>query len=597
MKRLCMAFLLLPVLVFSQQAHPIIDSLKKQLTTVTTDKERVNLLGDLSQVLFTIDKAQSEVYAQRMMEVAEVSRDRKLIIRSLIINGRRYAMMGSFKESLNKAIAQYNEALALARQNKLDEEIAGAYLALSGGHRAIPDNDKALQFINEANSYVASLGNDSLKVAVFLEYGAVYTSRREKLLALRNFLAGLRLAEEMKHDKWLRQAYSSLSGFYASIEDYDRAIDYAVKAMEVRKKINDLKSPYGRVDDLTSIGNLYGYKKSHTMAVFYFEKAIQLADSLRFANLKMGAYMGLLNNYLYANQPQKALDFFNKSDSLKAYLAGFGYAGVIDQAYGYIYTDMKQFDSAYYYYAKAAPLFENGLSSSGTYAYYVQVGRLNKLSGRLPTSITYYEKAKELATQIGDLKAMQVVVKELDTLYQKTGNYERALHMASLNFQYRDSLETLGKEKDLMQIEVADEQARQERLAKAQQEQKEKRHRIQYMAITIAIAASFVLLAMTGFFYVSQTVIRLVGFFSFLMFFEFLFLLFKKNIAFITQGEPWKDLAFMIALAAILLPLHHMVEEKVIHYLTKRREKRLAQVSQNGFTIFRRTKKTEPAEV
>ena len=597
MKRLCMAFLLMPLLVFSQQAHPIIDSLKKQLTVAKTDKERVNLLGDLSQILFTIDKTQSEAYAQRMMEVAEVSRDRKLIIRSLIINGKRYAMMGSFKENLDKSIALYNEALTLARQNKLDEEISGAYLALSGAHRAIPDMDKALQYVNEANSYISTLGNDSLKVAAFLEYGAVYTSRREKLLALRNYLSGLRLAEEMKHDKWLRQAYSNLSVFYASIEDYDRAIDYSVKAMEVRKRINDIKSPYGLVDDLTLIGNLYGYKKSHTMAVYYFEKAIQLADSLQFANLKMSAYVGLLNNYLYANQPQKALDFFNKSDSLKAYLAGFGMAGVIEQAYGYIYTDMKQFDSAFYYYAKAAPLFENGLNGINRYTYYVQVGRLNKLSGRLPASISYYEKAKDLATQIGDLKAMQIVVKELDTLYQKTGNFEKALQMTSLNFQYRDSLETLGKEKDLMQIEVADEQLRQERLAKVQQEQIEKRHRIQYMAITIAIAASFVLLAMTGFFYVSQTVIRLVGFFSFLMFFEFLFLLFKKNIAFITQGEPWKDLAFMIALAAVLLPLHHMVEEKVIHYLTKRREKRLAQTSQTGFSVFRRVKKSEPAEV
>jgi hypothetical protein len=53
----------------------------------------------------------------------------------------------------------------------------------------------------------------------------------------------------------------------------------------------------------------------------------------------------------------------------------------------------------------------------------------------------------------------------------------------------------------------------------------------------------------------------------------------------------------MIALAAVLLPLHHMVEEKVIHYLTKRREKRLAQTSQTGFSVFRRVKKSEPAEV
>jgi hypothetical protein len=192
---------------------------------------------------------------------------------------------------------------------------------------------------------------------------------------------------------------------------------------------------------------------------------------------------------------------------------------------------------------------------------------------------------------------MQLVVKELDTLYQQTGNYAKALQMTNLNFQYRDSLETLGKEKDLMQIEAADEQMRQERLVKEQLEQKEKRHRIQYMAITIAIAASFILLAMTGFFRVSESTIRLVGFFSFLMFFEFLFLLFKKNTVFITQGEPWKDLAFMIGLAAILLPLHHMIEEKVIHYLTKRRKKKLEELAPGRVSIINQSKKESSAEV
>jgi hypothetical protein len=52
------------------------------------------------------------------------------------------------------------------------------------------------------------------------------------------------------------------------------------------------------------------------------------------------------------------------------------------------------------------------------------------------------------------------------------------------------------------------------------------------------------------------------------MFFEFIFLLFKKNIYSITHGEPLKDLAFMIALAALLVPLHHWLEHKVIKYLT-----------------------------
>src|SRR5690606_232180 len=91
---------------------------------------------------------------------------------------------------------------------------------------------------------------------------------------------------------------------------------------------------------------------------------------------------------------------------------------------------------------------------------------------------------------------------------------------------------------------------------------------IQYLLITIGIAALFVIMVMMGMFRVSAATIKMIGFFAFLMFFEFIFLIFKKNIYAVTQGEPWKDLLFMILLAAILLPLHHWLEHKVIHYLT-----------------------------
>jgi hypothetical protein len=99
-------------------------------------------------------------------------------------------------------------------------------------------------------------------------------------------------------------------------------------------------------------------------------------------------------------------------------------------------------------------------------------------------------------------------------------------------------------------------------------EAKRKRDNIQYLAITIGIASLFVLLAMFGMFRVSATTIKMISFFTFIMLFEFIFLIFKKNIYTITHGEPWKDLMFMIVLAAILLPLHHWLEEKLIHYLT-----------------------------
>ena len=109
------------------------------------------------------------------------------------------------------------------------------------------------------------------------------------------------------------------------------------------------------------------------------------------------------------------------------------------------------------------------------------------------------------------------------------------------------------------------------------------------MAIVIGIIGLFVALVILGMFKVSAGVIKAIGFFVFIMFFEFVFLIFKKNIYSITEGEPWKDLAFMIGLAALLVPLHHWLEHKVLHYLTS--HNRLTAAGHHiRNKIFRRTK-------
>jgi hypothetical protein len=59
-----------------------------------------------------------------------------------------------------------------------------------------------------------------------------------------------------------------------------------------------------------------------------------------------------------------------------------------------------------------------------------------------------------------------------------------------------------------------------------------------------------------------------LGFFAFILLFEFITLLADNQIHRWTHGEPWKVLAIKIVLIAMLLPLHHWLEKKVIHYLT-----------------------------
>lgn len=579
-----------------QQAAAV-DSLKAAFMEAKKDEEKVFWLDNLSRTLMNVNLKEADEYGQQLITFAEETRNRKLMVKAYISNGLRCSYFASKKEYIYRSIDYYNKALAIARQNKMEPEIGGIQLRLASIHLTVPDKDKALSFVSQAFSLISSLSNDSLLAEAHNTYGIVYLSRNEKTLALRHYLTALRIAEETKQKfskaELLRNCYLYLSNFYSGIEDYDKAIDYYALAV---KKLDDIKqrnAPYQRAMDINAMGNLFSQKKNYDIAISYFEKSIAMADSLKFSTLKIPGYVSLLNQYLRMDQPQKALNYLQSSSgqALQKYLTDFGMPAIIDQAYAVIYTQLYMFDSARKYFNKATLYFEQSSNESSKLSYYRQLAGFYKKTGEIKPAIAQFLKVKEMGEKTGLLEYAENAAKQLDSLYATAGDYKLASQYSGIYYMYKDSIEKLNKEKDLAQIEAADEQHRLERLAIETAEAKRRRNNIQYLAITIGIALFFIALVVLGMFKVSATTIKLIGFFAFLMFFEFIFLIFKKNIFAITKGEPWKDLLFMIGLAAVLLPLHHWLEKKVIHYLTS--HNRLTAAGQHLKSKLFRTSKNE----
>jgi tetratricopeptide (TPR) repeat protein len=596
----CFILLLLSShICFAQLQELAVDSMKKVLANAKTPEERIETLDGLSRTLMGLDLKEADKYGKQLITEAEESRDRRLMIKAYMSNGTRCSYFAGNQDYTNQAIGYFNQALTIAKQNKLDTAVGAAMLKLSLMYLVIPDNDKALNYANQAFSIISTLNDDSLKAEAHNIYGNVYLARNDKILALRHYLNGLRVAEERtatSSDKasLIRSCYLNLSGFYSGIEDHERAIDYYMKAY---KKLDEIKAksvPYQRAIDLNSIGRLYAEKKSHDIAISYYERSLAFADSLKFSTLKVPAYTSLLNEYLRMDQPQKALEYFNSSSgqSLKKFLNNFGFSGAIYQGYGIIYTELGNYDSAKYYFAQAAPYFEKNPNEVNKLSYYDQLASLYKKTGEYNKAIELLLKVKDIADRTGQLESAERAAKHLDTLYNKTGKFQQASLYNSIYYQYKDSIETLNKQKELAQVEAADEQQRQDRIDKEELDKHRRRNNIQYMGITIGIVILFIVLVLLGMFKVSATTIKMIGFFAFLMFFEFIFLIFKKNIHGITHEEPWKDLLFMIGLAAVLLPLHHWLEHKVIHYLTS--HNRLTSAGHHIRTkLFRRSKTEE----
>jgi tetratricopeptide (TPR) repeat protein len=565
---------LLGTLITVAQEAAAVDSLKKSYTKAVTAQEKVSILDELSRVLMNVNPKEADEYGQKLIAEAEESRDRKLMFRAYLKNGERCSYMANQKSYSAKAIEYYNKALELARQNRLQEEEGMAQLHLSAIYLMLPDADKALSYATQASSLISSLSNDSLRAESHNTYGEVFEAKNENTLALRNFFIALNIAENIKNNSLIRNCYVHLSNFYASIENYNKAIDYMTKAYNKLALIKERNVPYLKVIYTNNTGNLFARKKNYDIAISYFERSIRMADSLKFSTLKIPGYVSLLNQYLRIDEPKKALAYMNSpaGDNLKKYLVNFGMASVIDQAYGVIYTEIGRFDSAGIDLEKARPMFENSANEYVKVGFYEQLASFYKKSGDKKNAITYYLKVKEISEKTGILENVKRAAQNLDSLYLETGNIALAGKFNAVYYQYKDSIETLKREKEVSQMEATDEEQRQIKREKEAMEiameQKKRRNNIQYIGIVIGIITLFITLVILGMFKISAGLIKAMGFFVFIMFFEFIFLVFKKNIYYYTQGEPWKDLAFMIALAALLVPLHHWLEHKVLHYLT-----------------------------
>ena len=505
-----------------------------------------------------------------MIVFAESIRDRKLMFKVYMSNGTRYRYLAALNENYDKALGYYNEAMQLARQNKLEEQMAMAYIGLAELELQVLNKDASLENINQAISIASGNSNDSLKAACYNTAGSVYLLRNEKLLALRSVFNGLRLAEDIKNNTLLISSYEDLADFYSGIEQYDKALDYLNMELNANTKSQSVLKGLQEVRILDKIGEVYSWKKNFDLAIAYTSRSIHKADSVNFPELKLNGYSSLMRYYLVRKQPQKALTYFNSPEGtvLKNYMVNTGQSFQIDYGYATMYSELGNFDSAQYYYEKVKPVIDKMNSDTYSIYFYAQYSNHLKISGKKSGSIRGFEYLKQLSEKNNLIEYVKNAAAQLDTLYSQAGDYRAAILNKDIYYKYKDSIAVLNKEKELAALEVNDEQQRQARVAKEMEEAKKRRNNIQYLGITIGILTLFIAMVILGMFKVSANVIRAIGFLTFLMLFEFMFLIFKKNIHSITHGEPWKDLLAMILLAAILVPFHHWLEHKVLHILT-----------------------------
>jgi tetratricopeptide (TPR) repeat protein len=564
-------------LTAAAQQDTTIQRLQKELAAATSVSGKLDVVFQLAQQYNLENPQACQEILEKGIFIAEESRNREMMAKAARIAGNIYSQMSGLKEYSEKANTYLQQALAICKKERgMENEKISCNMTMARFLRNSGKNQEAKKCNEEAMSVATETGNDSLVVITKLGYGRTQLAAGEKLDAFKTCLYAQELAEKSKHPNkdWLQiLAYNSLAGFYESIEDYDRAIDYQYKSLEYAKKNNNTADIFST---LYGIGNTYNAAKKYDAAKNIYQQVIYLGDSLNKPDNKIQGQIGFVNTLMNGPDNKKSLDYLNAHPEIKALFERLHLGYQLDYGMAQVYVILKKYDSARYYYNKSLPVLEKLSSVAALPGVYLTYSKFLYESGEHNKAITYLLKAKAINDSTDNNDSNTDYYEMLDSCYQKTGDYKQAFYYKSLFAKAKASLEEKSKQKDVLAVEIDAETRRKERLEKEDEEATRQRHNWQYMGIILGIVSLFIGLASLGLFRVSPKWIRVLGFISFIFLFEFIILLADKWIHHLTHGEPLYILAIKVVLIAILLPLHHFLEHKLIHYITQRHHKKPA---------------------
>jgi tetratricopeptide (TPR) repeat protein len=393
-------------------------------------------------------------------------------------------------------------------------------------------------------------GNDTLLIQGYMNIGTYLVGKADFEAGLEFYFKALRLAEELKLTDMMILLNNNIGGEYEDLKNFNEALKYSSKVKQLL--IDDHKAYTEALQDTVK------YKE---MLARYRNK-----DVLRVFN-----HWHLAFDYLNLNKPDLALHSLDTAQKfiltrkLKDGQVNFINAH-IKWTYAQVYKQQKNNAAANAHYQEAIKYSDSlnlktplVLSLNG-YSDFLYQNKQYKLASQYATHALNEARKTDYVLEVINSAAV------LSKVYTQLNMPDSANYYYQLKDTYQErafNQQRISRLQDITfteQIHQAEEQAKQAEL------EEQRKHNLQYAGIAIAIISFivvFLLLSRSSI--ASPRAIEFLGVIGLLILFEFVNLLLHPFIGKYTHHSPLLMLGIMVAIAALLVPMHHKLEHWIKH--------------------------------
>lgn len=539
-----------------------------RVASATNEKASIKSLAELAEFYYLHRaEAKGDSVLQKQIFNAELSNDKNLVLEALFSGAIENVSKWSSTETFDRALKFVDKGVMYARSmGRADYEVIGS-IRKAGLYRKRGDNDKALEQMLMAVSSLSNTTSDSLKSVVYLETGRIFLAKKDAISAYKNYNSAFDLAYKNNNVPLQSECYHHFAELYQSLSDVASAKKNLLRSFEINSKAG---YEFGMLHDYKDLARLTDEQE-------YIDKLLKLAGKLKSDKYLLSGKILMYAIWIVVKQDSKAaLDYLHANEDLNQYYLNTGMPSYYWNI-GNVYFYSNRPDSAIRYYTLAEPGLNTTFESSVRQALFHDMGESYLQLNQFSRATVYFEKALLISEQQNDFSLASAISSKLSALYANGGDYKKAFDYTQKNIFYKDTLEQLNEQKEVVLLEVDRESKKHEKdLADAEANARRTRN-LQYTGIAIAIASVFAFMILMGMFPVSRVTIKMLSFFAFICLFEFIVLLVDSYLHKVTHGEPLKIWSAKIILIAILVPIQHYLEHGVVHFLASQRLLRMRQ--------------------
>ena len=428
--------------------------------------------------------------------------------------------------------------------------------------------------IDSLKKVLAITNADTTRVHLLRQTG--YIQRNLTLLQ-----QALALAKKIKYYTGEVNCYNTMGNFFFGNSNYPKAVEFYFEGLKISEKNDYLR---GIAKTKGNIGSIYIKQGNYRQGLDYSLEALTISKSINnLRGLAIQSY-DIAGAYLQLGKTDSALFYANQSYQYAIVSKDSNALTNSLHTLGDIHRSLDNIKLASEYYRMAIPYSAGYIFNLPEI--YVSMAKLFQQTGQIDSCILYSQKALQEAHAQSNGDIIFKSAGLLSSLYEKK-DVNQSFYYYKLAIAGKDSMFNTEKVKQMQNLSVNETLRQQEREAEKFKTKEERNHNLQYAAIAVALITFVILfLLLSRSIIVKTKFIEFFGVLGLLAVFEFINLFIHPYLAHATNDSPVLMLIVLIAIGALLIPLHHKLEKWITKIMVEKNKKiRLAAAKKTIATL------------